>query len=51
MNFKINLIFLIQPFFSTKNSRHKLKYIENEKSFQDELKRIFIILKSYYWSK
>ena len=34
MNFEINLIFLIKPFFNmTKKSRQKLKYLEKEKSF------------------
>ena len=34
MNFKINLIFLIKPFFQyDKKSLQKLKYLENEKSF------------------
>ena len=27
----------------TKNSRQKLKHLENEKSFQDKIKRFFII--------
>ena len=46
MNFEINLIFLIKPFFyMTKKSRQKFKYLENGKSFQDEIKSIFIILK------
>ena len=34
INFEINLIFLIKPFFyMTKKSRQKLKYLENDKSF------------------
>ena len=34
INFEIDFVFLIKPFFYTiKNSRQKLKYIENEKSF------------------
>ena len=34
INFEINFIFLIKPFFyMTKNSKQKLKYLENEKSF------------------
>ena len=34
MNFEINLIFLIKPFFlHGKNSSRKIKYLENEKSF------------------
>ena len=33
-----SIIFLIKPFFyMTENSRQKLKYLENEKSFQDEI--------------
>ena len=42
MKFEINLIFQIKPFFyMTKKSRQKFKYLEKEKSFQDEIKRIF----------
>ena len=42
MKFEINLIFQIKPFFYvTKKSRQKFKYLEKEKSFQDEIKRIF----------
>ena len=34
INFEINLIFLIKPFFYvTKKSRKKIKYLENKKSF------------------
>ena len=34
MNFEINLIFLIKPFFSmTKKLRQKFKYLKNKKSF------------------
>ena len=34
MNFKIELIFLIKPFFyMTKKSKQKFKYLENETSF------------------
>ena len=34
MNFEINLIFLIKPFFYlTEKTRQKYKYPENEKSF------------------
>ena len=34
INFEINLIALIKPFFDmTENSKHKFKYYENEKSF------------------
>ena len=42
INFGINLIFLIKLFFyMNKKSRQKLKYLENEKSFCDEIKSIF----------
>ena len=42
INLEINLIFLIKPFFyTTKKSTKKLKYLEYEKSFQDEIKIIF----------
>ena len=45
MKFEINLIFLIELFFyMTKKSWRKLKYLENEKSFQDEIKDIFFII-------
>ena len=38
----IDLIFLIKPFFyMTKKSRQNLKYLENEISFQGEIKSIF----------
>ena len=41
IKFEINLIFLIKPFCQmTKKSRQKLKYLENEKSFQREIKNI-----------
>ena len=34
INFEINLIFLIMPFFyMTKKSRQKFEYLENEQSF------------------
>ena len=42
MNFEINLILLIKPFFYiTKNSRRNFKYVEYKKSFQSEMKSIF----------
>ena len=42
INFESNFIFLIKAVFSmTKNSRQKLKYLENKKSFYDEMKGIF----------
>ena len=41
-NFEINLIFLIKSlWYRNKKSRQKLKYIENEKSFWDEIKSIY----------
>ena len=41
-HFGINLIFQIELlFYMTKKSRQKLKYLENEKSFYDEIKSIF----------
>ena len=40
--FEIKLIFLIKPFrYITKESRQKLKYLENEKSFIGKIKSIF----------
>ena len=43
MNFEVKLIFLIKPFslYMTKKSWQKLKYLEKEKSFWDEIKIIF----------
>ena len=42
INFEVNLIFLMKSFFfMTKKSWQKFKYIENEKSFQREIKSIF----------
>ena len=42
INFEINLIFLIKLFFyMTKKLRQKFKCLENEGSFQDEMKSIF----------
>ena len=42
IKFEINLIFLIKPFcYMTKKSRQKFEYLENEKSFWDEIKSIF----------
>ena len=42
INFEMNLIFLIKPFFYiSKKSRQTVKYLENEKSFQGEMKNIF----------
>ena len=35
INFEINLVFLIKPFFYiTKKSRQKFKYVENERAFR-----------------
>ena len=42
INFKINLGFLIKPFFYLiKKSRWKFRYLEIEKNFQGEMKSIF----------
>ena len=42
IDFENNLNFLIKPFFFlTKKSRQKFEYLENEKSFQGEMKSIF----------
>ena len=42
INFEVNLIFLIKPFFYiSKKLRQKFRYLENEKSFSDETKSIF----------
>ena len=42
INFEINLIFRIKSFFyMTKKSRQKLKYLQNKKSFQVNMKSIF----------
>ena len=42
IKYEINLIFLIKPFwYITKQSRQKLKYLENGKSFWGEIKSIF----------
>ena len=42
MNFEVNLIFLIKQFFvHDQKVMTKLKYLENEKTFQDEIKSIF----------
>ena len=39
------MIFLITLFYITKNPKQKLKYIENEKSFYDEIKAFLVICK------
>ena len=42
INFEIYLSFLIKPFsYMTKKSEQKFKYLENENSFNREIKRIF----------
>ena len=42
INFEINLIFLIKPFFyMTRKGRQKFKYLGNEKNFWGEIKTIF----------
>ena len=53
MKFEINIIFLIKPFFNmTNKSRQKFKYLENEKSFQDEIKKHFSsFLNGFQWRK
>ena len=43
VSFEINFIFLIKPFsYMTKKSRQKFKYLENEKSFQGEIKNLAV---------
>ena len=47
MNFEVNFIFLIKPFFYLpKKSRQKFKYLECEKGFEDEIKKNFIIFEA-----
>ena len=42
INFEMNLIYLIKPFFyMIKKSSQKLKYLGNAKSFYGEIKSIF----------
>ena len=42
INFEINLIFLIKPFFYvTIKSRQRFTYLENEKSFWDQIRSTF----------
>ena len=42
MNFEVNFIFLIKLFsYMTKKTWQKRKYLENEKSFLDEIKTNF----------
>ena len=42
MNFVIDLSFLIKPFlYIDKKSGQKIKYLENEKSLQGEIKSLF----------
>ena len=42
INFKVDLTFLIKPFFCmTKKSRQKLSYLGNKKRFQGKIKIIF----------
>ena len=48
INFEFNLILIIKPFFyMTKKSRQKLKYLENEKRFQNE-KHFSSFLKGFH---
>ena len=43
INVEINLIFLIKPsLYMTKKSRQKFKHLENENSFEGEIKSVFI---------
>ena len=53
MKFQIHLAFRIKQFCPmTKKSRKKLKYLENEKSFWGEIKRIFLsFLKGFQLQK
>ena len=53
IKFEINLIFLIKPFFYIiKKSRQKFKHLENKKSFQGEIKSIFLpFLKGFQLAK
>ena len=47
MHVSSNLILWIEPFcYTTKNVRQIVKYLENEKSFWDEIKNIFY----HFWS-
>ena len=42
IKFEISLIFFIKPFqYMIRQSRQKFKYLENEKSFWGEIKRLF----------
>ena len=42
MNFEISFIFIIERFsYMTSKLRQKFKYLENDKSFQNEIKNIF----------
>ena len=46
INFKINLIFLIEPiFYMTENPRQKSKFLENKNNFQGEIESIFHLFK------
>ena len=52
ITFEINLFFLIRLWYMTKKSRQKLKYLENEKSFWGETKRIFLhFWRTFNWQK
>ena len=43
MRFSFNLVLLIEPFcYTTKKLREKDKYLENEKSFRGETKKLFL---------
>ena len=48
INFEINLVFLIKPFFyMTENSRKKIKYVENRKILRWNKKHFLSFLKSF----
>ena len=52
INFEINLIFLIKPFFyMTQKSKQKVKYLEDQKSLGWNKKYFLSFLNGFYWSK
>ena len=51
ITFQINLNFLILVFHMTKMSRQKVKYLENEKGFNGEIKHFSSLLKGFQLSK
>ena len=47
MNFEVDFIFLIKPFFlHDQKVMTKFKYLENKKNFHDEIKSIF----HHFWT-